>query len=288
MMSDAAVQEAAKVIANVRLARDRLERLPSALEPPDEAAAYLIQAELHRELETRGNGDYAGHKIGCTTPVMQRFLGIDSPSAGGILRAELHQSPAIIATRGTTQFGVECEVAVRIDVDLPPRPDGRAYGHDELIPLIRECLATIEIVENRYVDYGQLSAATLIADDFFGAGLVLGQARTDVDPGALDRATATMSIDDVIVGEGRGSDILDHPLNALAWLANSLNDRGSLLQAGEIVTLGSLVATHWVEAGSQVRVDNDLLGSVEVSFVEGSSCSPRRDRRAPRASDQTT
>jgi 2-oxo-3-hexenedioate decarboxylase/2-keto-4-pentenoate hydratase len=114
----------------------------------------------------------------------------------------------------------------------------------------------------------------LIADDFFGACLILGEANTDFDPNELDQTTATMLIDDVEVGAGRGSDILGHPLEALAWLANSLNARGSLLRSGEVVTLGSLVATHWVEANSTVRVINAPLGEVVVQFTTGRESEP--------------
>ena len=221
MMTEPEIEEAAHVLADARLARDRFGRLPASLCPPDEASAYRIQAALHTLLTTRGEGGYAGHKIGCTTPVMQAYLNIHNPSAGGVLEREIQQSPATVTTRGTTQFGVECEVAVRLGTDLPPRPDG----------------------------------------------LILGQAPTNFDPNDLDQTTATMLINGVDVGSGRGSDILGHPLEALAWLANSLNARGSLLRAGEVVTLGSLVATNWVEAGSTVTIINDPLGEVTVRFV---------------------
>jgi 2-oxo-3-hexenedioate decarboxylase/2-keto-4-pentenoate hydratase len=267
MMTEPKIEEAAHVLADARLARGRFASLPASLCPPDEASAYRIQAALHTLLSTQGEGGYAGHKIGCTTPVMQAYLNIHNPSAGGVLEREIHQSPATVTTRGTTQLGVECEVAVRLGMDLPPHPNGTPYVRSELAPMVSECLATIEIVENRYVDYGQLDAATLIADDFFGAGLILGEAQTSFDPNDLDQTTATMLIDGSEVGSGRGSDILGHPLEALAWLANSLNARGSLLRAGEVVTLGSLVATNWVEAGSTVTIVNDPLGEVNVRFI---------------------
>lgn len=270
-MTEAEIHAAAEVLADARLARGRFGGLPTTLHPTDEATAYDIQAVVHALLSARGEGDYAGHKIGCTTPVMQAYLDIHNPSAGGVLQREIQQSPAIVTTRGTTQFGVECEVAVRLGADLPLRADDQPYRSAELAPLVGECLATIEIVENRYVDYGRLDAATLIADDFFGAGLILGAARSDFDPNDLDSTTATMLIDGVEVGAGRGSDILGHPLEALAWLANSLNARGSLLRAGEVVTLGSLVATNWVEAGSTVTIINDPLGEVTVRFVESTA-----------------
>lgn len=268
-MDDDAIHEAASLLAAARLARGRLDDLPPELSPSDEASAYRIQARLHDLLHQRGEGGYGGHKIGCTTPVMQAYLDIHNPSAGGVLEREIHDSPAALATRGATRFGVECEVAVRLAVDLPSRPDGAPHRRDELAPAIGACLATIEIVEDRYCDYSRLSAPMLIADDFFGAGLVLGPAHADFDPDALDQTTAIMLIDDVEVGAGRGSDILGHPLEALAWLANSLNARGTLLRAGEVVTLGSLVATHWVEPGSTVRVVNAPLGEVVVRFEAG-------------------
>lgn len=271
MATDSEIHQAALILADARLARGRFTGFPASLCPRDEATAYQMQAALHALLSARGEGLYAGHKIGCTTPVMQAYLDIHNPSAGGILEREMHQSPATVTTRGTTQFGVECEVAVRLGTDLPPRADGSLYVRDELAPMISECFATIEIVENRYADYGQLDAATLIADDFFGAGLILGQAPAQFDPNDLDQTTATMVIDGVEVGAGRGSDILDHPLEALAWLANSLNARGTLVRAGEVVTLGSLVATNWVEPGSTVRIINAPLGEVIVRFVEGDS-----------------
>ena len=62
----------------------RLDRLPAECRPPDEASAYAVQDALHRHLVAAGRGPLAGHKIGCTTAVMQQFLGIANPCAGGV------------------------------------------------------------------------------------------------------------------------------------------------------------------------------------------------------------
>jgi 2-oxo-3-hexenedioate decarboxylase/2-keto-4-pentenoate hydratase len=127
-------------------------------------------------------------------------------------------------------------------------------------------MAAIEIVDDRYVDYSALGAPTLIADDFFGAGCVLGPAVPDFDPGLLATSRATMRIDDRQVGAGTGTDILGEPLEALVWLANNLARRGQQLHAGEFVLLGSLVQTQWVAAGQSVVIDNDLLGTARADF----------------------
>ena len=68
------------------------------------------------------------------------------------------------------------------------------------------------------------------------------------------------------VGTGRGGDILGHPLNALAWLANGLAGRGRTLAAGEFVLLGSVVETKWVAAGDLVEIEIEGLGRASCAF----------------------
>ena len=128
-------------------------------------------------------------------------------------------------------------------------------------------MAAIEIVEDRYRRLPEaLSAPTLIADDFFGAGCVLGEERSDGRELDLSQVSARMLIDGREVGRGSGRDILGDPLSALLWLANDGARRGRTLETGQIVLLGSLVQTNWIEPGQVVTVKNDALGQVRVRF----------------------
>jgi 2-oxo-3-hexenedioate decarboxylase/2-keto-4-pentenoate hydratase len=76
-----------------------------------------------------------------------------------------------------------------------------------------------------------------------------------------------MLINGVEVGRGVGADILGHPLDALAWLADNMASRGRALKAGEFVTLGSLVATNWVAAGDEVLIEVEGLGEARATFA---------------------
>ncbi|MGO1119164.1 hypothetical protein ACTL6U_10680 [Rhodovibrionaceae bacterium A322] len=51
--------------------------------------AYDLQDRLHDRLQTEGRGAISGYKIGCTTPVMQQYLEIDHPCAGGVFDSTL-------------------------------------------------------------------------------------------------------------------------------------------------------------------------------------------------------
>jgi 2-oxo-3-hexenedioate decarboxylase/2-keto-4-pentenoate hydratase len=127
-------------------------------------------------------------------------------------------------------------------------------------------MAGMEIVDDRYVDYKSLDTPTLIADDFFDAGCVLGEpvaAWRSLDLASLSGVTR---INGVEVGRGRGADVMGHPFEALAWLANSLAHRGRHLRAGEFVFTGSVVETKWVNRGDRVVMQIERLGTVEAVF----------------------
>ncbi len=260
-----AIRRAAEHVAAARLAGERLDRLPLEFRPADEREGYAVQEEVHRVLVAHGLGAPAGRKIGCTSAVMQRFLGIDHPCAGGVPAAAVHSGSARLGVPRTARVGVECEIAVRLSRDLPV--EGEAPDSAAVAGAVGSCMAAIEIVEDRYVDYANLDTATLIADDFFAAGCVLGPEHAGLPAGGLADVGASMTVNGKQVGRGVGRDVLGDPLNALAWLAGAAAAHGASLRAGELVLLGSLVATEWLEPGDHVSVRNDLLG--EVALVLG-------------------
>ena len=129
--------------------------------------------------------------------------------------------------------------------------------------------AAIEIVDDRYVDFTRRVPdwRTWIADDFFGAGAVLGEPVTNWQVLDLPSLQGRMRINSSPVGSGYGRDIINgHPLEALVWLANDQAQRGHDLQAGWIVLLGSVVQTKWISAGDRVEIEIDGLGTAVARF----------------------
>ena len=76
-----------------------------------------------------------------------------------------------------------------------------------------------------------------------------------------------MTINGEQVGEGATGEILGHPYEALAWLANSLAERNQYLKSGEVVMLGSIVETHWVKRKDEIAVEIDGIGGALVKFI---------------------
>jgi 2-keto-4-pentenoate hydratase len=258
-MDDASARAAAHLLARNRQARSRFTALPAHLIPRDAAEGYRVQAQVHEAL----GGALAGHKIGCTTHVMQKYLEIDQPCAGRVFATHVHHGAAKVAHDAYVRPGVECEIAVTLARDLPAASNDR----NSVAAAVDGVMAAIEIVDDRYQDFRALGAPTLIADDFFNAGSVLGSPVRDW--GRLDLAALNggMSINGVSVGRGTGAQIMGHPLEALAWLATLRARQGLPLRAGEFVSLGSIVETKWVAPGDLVDVVIEGLGRVSAQFT---------------------
>jgi len=235
-----------------------LINIDAADRPRDLAAAYAMQRRRH---ELQGVDGRAGYKIGCTTRVMQEFLNIGHPCAGIVRSCDVFQSGHEVDTQDLVKGAVETEIAVRLGnaphiVDL-----------DSARAAIATVMTSIELVDDRYEDYTTLGVPTLIADDFFHTGLVLGEEHPLTDDLDLQSLAGTLTVNDTLIGSGTGADILGHPVEALYWLSNLLTELGEPFSGGEIVSLGSVVETWWASPGDRIEIEFHRLGVVRCSFV---------------------
>lgn len=259
------IEAAADRIVARRLARQRLELLDPAIRPRDLAEAYQVQDAVHARLAPTRVGKRIGWKIGATTKVMQDYLGLPHPCAAGLFQGVIRQNGADLPASDFCGVGIECEIAVRLARDIPP--DALPAGREDLPDAVAAYRAAVELVDDRYADWRKTDAATLIADDYFAAGAVLGPEVPAAEAGDIAAAVGTTLVNGEERGRGRGADVLGHPLNALAWLALSLAARGTYLRAGETVLTGSLVETKWLKAGDDVRVAVSGLGALAFRVV---------------------
>ena len=256
--------EAAGIIATSRRNRAALKALPPELAPQDEADGYRVQRAVH-DLMLPSAGALVGYKIGCTSKVMQEYLDIPHPCGGGVFARGVHDSGARLQTADFVRVGVECEIAVLLARDLAPSEE--PFTAEWMMEAIEAYLPAIEIVDDRYERWETLGAPTLIADDFFAAACVLGAPRPRNRVPDLLSVNGRALINGEEAGRGTGADVLGHPHNALAWLANHLAEEGRGLHRGQIVLTGSVVKTVWLKAGDHVVMELDGLGKVEATFA---------------------
>lgn len=231
-MSD--LDDAVSAFVAARAARPHWPGVPPALRPTTITDGYRLQQAIHARLASQGIRR-VGYKIGSTSPVNQRPWGLTEPVYAGIFTDTRSETLAAALARPLLHPSLECEVAMRLAHDI----DGAdpALSTTTIRHAIGACHIACEIIDGRYDAPMEIGVPTLLADDFFQAGFVLGAAHPDgraLDFGALEGG---MEIDGAR-STGNAADTLD-ALSALLWLARKLAESGITLRAGEIVLTGS-------------------------------------------------
>lgn len=237
-------------------------------QPVDAVESMAIQDAVHELLTAEGYGEIVGTKIGCTTKVMQDYLGVPHPCAGAIFETTVRHGTGDFDFNTFLHPGVECEIAVRLNTEIPS--SATPHTVESVSEAVGAFYPAIEIVDDRYAEFAAREPdwRTWLADDFFGAGIVLGSPVTEWDALDLAALEGSMAINGESVGSGHGRDIINgHPLEALVWLANAEAARGRGLPADWIVMLGSIVQTKWVIKGDTVTVDIEGLGRAVARFT---------------------
>jgi 2-oxo-3-hexenedioate decarboxylase/2-keto-4-pentenoate hydratase len=262
MAGEDKAQRSAEFLYDAHKARAHYEPLPDDISPGDISEAYDIQEAFH-ELLIPERGPIVGYKVALTTPVMQKMLGFGHPASGAVFTSGVHRSPVTIKRSDYVRFGAECEIAVLLDQDLPA--SSAPYDRDSVAGAVAVLMPAFELIEDRAADYSNLFFLGVVADNAWNAGIVLGEAVTDWQGVDLVATTGVMSINGEPAGEGKGGDVLGHPLEALAWLANNLAERGQSLKKDMIVMTGSIVNTNFLNQGDEARFVIDTLGEVRLT-----------------------
>jgi 2-keto-4-pentenoate hydratase len=257
-------EQAARWLLGAHRTRATFRPLPPELAPASAADAYSIQSAFVG-LRAQSLGAVAGYKIALTTPAMRALVGLNDSIAGEMLAGTLRSGPARVRGADYGRLIVECEIAFQMADDLPAV--GAPYTRDKVAAAVGTVMPAFELADDRNADYQQLpaSALTLIADNAWNEGAVLGVPVKDWRGIDLDALEGVASINGQVVGKGYGRDVMGHPLEALAWIANHLAARGMGLWRSDIVITGSLVTSKFPQAGDTVRFDAGALGSVQLS-----------------------
>jgi 2-keto-4-pentenoate hydratase len=186
-------------------------------------------------------------------------MGIDHPCGGMIYERTIHRAPHRLELANYMHVVAECELAVRLGADLPGR--GAPLTRDDVATAIAEVMPAFELIEDRNADYKSCKPTTLIADNAWNAGIVLGTPMTPPASRSLDKLAGTLSID----GKPAHSGATDDPLGALAWVANLAIERGRPMTAGMVVITGSVIPTLPIARGQHFSFTLDGLGAVTMT-----------------------
>lgn len=247
------------------LYRAFIDRVP--IDPPTSAHpdltvadAYAIQQCFVGHRLAAGE-KVVGKKIGVTSKPVMDMLGVHQPDFGHLLDGMVHGVGQTIDMGGLIAPKAEGEIAFVLKRDLL----GPGISTADVLAATEGVMACFEIVDSRVRDW-RIKIADTVADNASCGVFVLGDAL--VDPRSVDLRHCGMVLErnGEVVGTGAGAAALGSPVNAVAWLANTLGRLGVPLRAGEVILSGSLAQMINVEAGDNLRVTIDGIGSCSVRF----------------------
>lgn len=256
---------AARLLLDQHAKRLPFSRLPEAYAPRNNAEAYATQEALRRMREPE-LGETAGYKVALTSTVMQEMLQYFSPFAGPLHANTIYQSGATLDHSRYGRLCIECELAAVLGKTLLARH--APYSREQIADAVETIAPALELVDDRNADYSDISTLvlTLIADNAWNAGIVLGPALRDWQHLDLASLHGKVSINGQPAAEGYGRDVLGHPFEALRWLVNTVAGQGKDVHEGMIVMTGTMIATQFVKPGDQLSFTVDGLGTVGVGI----------------------
>lgn len=237
--------------------------LRDGLEPTDVVGAYAVQELNTRFWEAQGRR-IVGRKAGLTAKAVQAQLGVDQPDFGVLFDDMRVADGGTLQPTLCLQPKAEAEIAFVLAADLP----SPTTTPEEVAAAVASVHAAIEIVDSRIADW-KITFADTVADNGSSAFFVLAEAGVPLAGLDLPGAAMEMTFDGAVVSTGSGAAALGNPLNAAAWLAQTLATRGEPLRAGDILLAGALGPMVALKPG--LRVEARVAGIGTCSFTYGES-----------------
>lgn len=232
--SDQAIEEIADELYRARRDTYTIGYVSPRLPEHDLEAAYRISEIVAARREAELGVQRVGRKVGLTNPLVQQRVGVFEPDYGIIHDDMVFPSGVVLPQSKFNFLRIEAEVAFALKKDI------LEADLDVIKDAIDYVTPAFEIVDFRFPgDVGAI--VDTIADNAGCGGLVLGEERHaygEVDLTAIEMVITTA--DGTEITRGVGSNVLEDPVNAVKWLAETALRVGEPLRAGELLLSGSI------------------------------------------------
>jgi 2-keto-4-pentenoate hydratase len=231
-----------------------------------EAAVVQIR---YTALIAKDLGNAVGYKAGLTNPAVQKRFNYDKPIRGTLFAKMILSSPARVPAAFGSRPVYEADmVAVVGDAARAMS----ASSPVEALQGLKEIRPFIELPDLVFDPQVKLGGPSLMAVNV-GARLgVLGDPIFLPATAESVEKLAAVKIDVVdqtgtVVGEGKGADVLNNPLNAVLWIVESLKAEGKALKNGDLLSLGSFSALFPPKSRNTITVRYTGLTLVPVEVT---------------------
>jgi 2-oxo-hept-3-ene-1,7-dioate hydratase len=267
MLTKRQIREAGMRLDRAEKTRTQIRQLSVTLPSMTIEDAYAVQAAWIEHKLSEGR-TIRGHKIGLTSKAMQAALGIDEPDSGVLLDDMFFADGGLVPS--------ERFIATRIEAELAFVMRSRLVGPGRTIFDVLNAtdfvMPALEILDTRIERVDAKTKATrkivdTIADNAANAGIVVGGRPFRPLDGDLRWVGALCYRNGQLEETGLAAGVLNHPANAIAWLANKLAPLGLALEPGQVVLSGSFIRPLEARKGDTIQADYGAYGTVSCHFA---------------------
>jgi 2-keto-4-pentenoate hydratase len=236
----------------------------------DEAGA-CSRSKLTALMEKQG-AKLVGYKAGLTNPAVQKRFNTDKPVWGKLYENMLLKNGAQVDAAFGARPLFEADLLVRVSseaINSATTPMDVLHAIDQIIPFIE--LPDLVVQAPPRLNGAAISAINVGARlGVVGAPIAVPATRAEryqMLDGLRDMQVTMLDASGANLGGGKGSDILEHPLNAVVWLAQALAKEGQSMKVGQVISLGSFSPLVPTKAGLAVTVNYAGLPGAKPATV---------------------
>lgn len=230
-----------------------LDTLPPEQTPADGAAAYAIQHDILRALDT----SIGGWKIGAKSD--------SGPIQGAPLPAsDLYADGARLPRGAFAPLGLELEIAFRFGRRF--EPSTTPYTDAEVHAGIGSIAATIEIVASRYAGWPHVDKLAQLADLQNHGGLIVGEFAPYREDFPFLAPLAQFRFEGRDVVETAPANPAGDPRRLLTWLINHATSRGIAITPDMVITTGSYTGMFFPQSAGTASGRIEGLAPISLTL----------------------
>ncbi len=260
------IDQAVTNLYTAEKSRQQIAPLTQAYPDMNMDDAYAIQSAWMQRKIAEGD-PVIGYKIGLTSRVMQRFMKIDVPDFGVLLKSMQFANHSTIAHGDFTDPRIEVELAFVLKKSL----SGENLTIDDVLDATDYVVPALELIAARSYRTDPKTGYTrtvmdTIADNAANAGIILGDKHFKPEDIDMRWSGGILYRNDIIEETGLAAAVLDHPANGICWIAKRFAPHGIALEPGQILLSGSFTAPVIANPGDTFRADYGPLGEIHCRF----------------------
>jgi 2-keto-4-pentenoate hydratase len=230
----------------------------------------MIQVEFNEAI-TPVFGKVVGYKAGLTNPSVQKIFGVNAPVRGTLMEKMILKSGTEIEANFGARPLYEGDLILRVGSDAI---NGAATPM-EALRYIDAAIPFIELPDLVYAKDVKINGPMLAAVNVAARYGIVGEPiPVQSTQEWMERLKNFMcQIYDErgnLLIEGPGSSLLEHPMNVVLWIRDSLKADGIALKKGDLLSLGTITKLTPTAPNTAVKaryVGLDPKGPVEISVI---------------------